>query len=177
MTSSPADKTKDEWANKAKDQAARKDTAPLAHGSDSDGRTSGSANFNQGPRPAMGEPDKDNNKWKGDIPDDATHDAIQDEADGLQGSPAPSTIAQSHQSQANRPAALDIPEGNHPKIESDAGRPTIVNVNMFGEIHGDNIRVFFDMGSNGRVIAFEIPTALKSKRALVSIDNDGNIKN
>lgn len=158
-------------------QAARKATEPLAHGSDSAGRTSDAKNYGAGPRPAMGEPDKgEKNKWAGDIPDDATYDAIEDEASGLQGEAIESGVEQSHQSHANRPAALDIPEGNHPKIESDAGKATIINANIFAEFHGDNIRVLCDLGSNGRVILFEMPTSLRSRRALVSIDDDGNIR-
>lgn len=169
------DKTKDDWHKDAKDQAA-KAPEPLQHGSDSEGRTSDAKNYGAGPRPAMGEPDKgDKNKWSGEIPDDATYDAI-DEGQGLQGDAVESDVATSHQSQAARPAALDIPEGNHPKIESDAGKATIVNANIFAEIHGDNIRVLCDLGSNGRVILFEVPTSLRSKRALVSIDEDGNIR-
>lgn len=175
-----ADQAKADATNKDDKQGdpnqAKASPGPLQHGSDSEGRTSDARNYGAGPRPAMGEPDKDNNKWKGDIPDDATYDAISDDADGLQGDVLDSTIAQSHQSQANRPASLDIPEGNHPKIESDAGKATIVNANIFAEIHGDNIRVLCDLGSNGRVILFEIPVALRSKMALVSIDADGNIR-
>lgn len=165
------DKTKDDW------KTPTKSPEPLAHGSDSAGRTSDAQNYGEGPRPAMGEPSK-RGETQGLIPESATYDKIEDEASGSsQGMPLDSTIAQSDQSQALRTEAIDVPVGNHPKIDvNPAPLPgNLVMVNSFAEEHGDYYRVFFDFGGGRRLLFAEVPKAFTSKTPLFRVDEQGKI--